>query len=98
MVTPLRVRISLQPWALPILRWPISISRQGSAASCRRRVGGELAPDLHAEWIEAPRRHAARAAIGTALDLARHLEDADDPDQAVAVLQHAIAVVDPYNE
>src|SRR3954452_15842572 len=39
MVTTLRVRISLRPWALPVLRWPISISPQGSAASCRRTVG-----------------------------------------------------------
>jgi DNA-binding SARP family transcriptional activator/nucleoid-associated protein YgaU len=59
---------------------------------------GPLAPDLHADWIDAPRRHATRAAITAALDLARYLEDGEDPDQAVAVLQHGIAAIDPYNE
>jgi len=28
----------------------------------------------------------------------RYLHDDDDPDQAVAVLQHSIAVIDPCNE
>lgn len=59
---------------------------------------GPLAPDLHADWIDAPRRHATRAAITAALDLARYLEDGEDPDQAVAILQHSIAAIDPCNE
>ena len=30
--------------------------------------------------------------------VARHLADHGDPEQAVTVLEHAVAVIDPYNE
>ena len=63
-----------------------------------REYRGEIAPALHAEWIEAPRRHAAHAALDASTDLAHHLADNNDPDQAVTVLEHAIAVIDLYNE
>jgi DNA-binding SARP family transcriptional activator len=59
---------------------------------------GELAPALDAEWIEAPRRHAAHTAVTAVADLARHLAEHGDPEQAVTVLEHAVAVIDPYNE
>jgi hypothetical protein len=71
---------------------------RAAARAMLESYGGDLAPDVCAEWIEAPRRHAARTAITAALNLAEHLEHHDGPDQAVALLEHAIAVIDPYNE
>ena len=71
------------------------------AAADRAILGeyrGELAPALHPAWIEAPRRHATDAALTAATDLARHLTESGEPDQAAAVLDYAITVVDPFNE
>ena len=59
---------------------------------------GELADALHPEWIEAPRRHATDAALTAAVNLAQHLADSGETDQAAAILEHAITVIDPFDE
>jgi len=59
---------------------------------------GAVAPALQPSWIEAPRQHATDAALRAAGVLARHLVASREPDQAAAVLDDAITVVDPFSE
>ena len=59
---------------------------------------GELADALYPQWIEVPRRQATDAALTATANLAQHLVDSGEPDQAAAVLDHAIAVIDPLEE
>lgn len=66
-------------------------------ATALTEYGGELAPAVSALWIEAPRQRAARLALDATDALARHLADTD-PEQAVAVIEHALVAIDPLNE
>ncbi|WP_275560547.1 hypothetical protein [Streptomyces sp. 5-6(2022)] len=57
---------------------------------------GDLAEDLTAEWIEAP-REALRRDVLDAFGALAHALDATDPEQALVLLEHA-RTLDRYNE
>lgn len=58
--------------------------------------GGDLAGDLSAEWIEAPREALRRDVLDAVSALVRILRD-DEPEQALALLERA-RTLDRYNE
>jgi DNA-binding SARP family transcriptional activator len=57
---------------------------------------GDLAEELTAEWLEAPREALRRDLLDHLSNLAHHLTP-DNPQKALKILEHA-RQLDPYNE
>lgn len=85
------------------LQEALAASRQGSPAdaiAALNRVAelyrGDLAEGISADWIEGPREALRRDVLDALSILIRKIRN-DDPEQALALLEHA-RQLDPYNE
>ncbi|WP_461070292.1 AfsR/SARP family transcriptional regulator [Streptomyces pseudoechinosporeus] len=96
-----RHQVTVDLWELQAA---LEEGRSSSDAPSRRTAlehvidlyAGDLADDLTAEWIEAPREALRRDVLDAVSALVRTVRDAD-PEQALALLERA-RVLDRYNE